>query len=85
VTIHEPNTILAADSPTGMAGWAPSTANCSAQWLTKADVPWNIRIPCIDDARYGNWSFKLTPGTGGPGTGATTDFGLEFLVRDSMG
>ncbi|KAF2787451.1 hypothetical protein K505DRAFT_421767 [Melanomma pulvis-pyrius CBS 109.77] len=82
-TINDPNTLPITQTPTGTAVFPPSTANCSAQWLTEADVPWNVAQPCtaID---YGTWTMTMVPGSGDAGTGATTDFGLVFKLVDSV-
>ncbi|KAF2463800.1 cell death in tomato 1 [Lindgomyces ingoldianus] len=80
VTIHDPNTIYVADTPTGAAEFPPSTANCSAQWLTQDDVPWGIEQPCTD-IDYGYWTMTMVEGSG---EGATEDFGLEFKLVDKV-
>ncbi|PSN75261.1 hypothetical protein BS50DRAFT_567961 [Corynespora cassiicola Philippines] len=78
VTIHDPNTIAVTQTPTGTAVFPPSTANCSAQWLTAEDVPWGVEQPC-SEIDHGYWTFKMTGGESG-----TTDFGLEFKLVDNV-
>ncbi|ORY02656.1 hypothetical protein BCR34DRAFT_617990 [Clohesyomyces aquaticus] len=83
-TIHDPNTIPLRQTSTGTAVFPPSTANCSAQWLTKDDVPWNLEQPCTS-IDYGVWTMKMVRPEGGDGEfGATEDFGLEFKLVDDV-
>ncbi|KAH7119652.1 hypothetical protein B0J11DRAFT_582166 [Dendryphion nanum] len=82
-TINDYSTIVIGGTPTGWAVWGPSTANCSAQWLTSADVPYDTPINCSETLNS-QWSFKLLPGTGEAGYGATTDFNLEITLKDEL-
>ncbi|KAF2713504.1 hypothetical protein K504DRAFT_487897 [Pleomassaria siparia CBS 279.74] len=80
VTISDPNTIPIKNAP-GNAVFPPSTASCSAQWLTEADVPYNVVLPCTS-TEYGTWTMEVLPGDGADGYGATKDFGLQFKLVD---
>ncbi|CAG8981878.1 hypothetical protein HYALB_00014009 [Hymenoscyphus albidus] len=82
-TIVDLNTLPVAQTPTGTAVFPSSTANCSAQWLSRDDIPLGVEIPCTP-IRFGHWTMKLLPGDGETGTGATTNFGLEFKLVDNV-
>lgn len=57
VTIGDPNTITS-----GQAVFPPTSAKCSLQFLTSADVPWGVEQPCTtdDDSKaYSTWTFTI--------------------------
>ena len=76
ITITDPNTIVAGRSPTGMAGFPPSTAICNASFVG-SDPPYNKVLNC-SETKYGQWTFEMlkTNNTGYPS--ATTNFDIRF-------
>jgi hypothetical protein len=81
-TISDPNTVTAGQSPTGQAVFPPTTAACSLQFLTSADVPWGVAQPCTTDDNtkaYSTWTFTVTKPAGGSPY-ATENFDLSIKV-----
>ena len=76
-TIQDPNTIPVAQTPTGQAAFPPSSASCSAQWITSP--PWGEPIACSSNSEFSSWSFTINQGTSG-----TTNFTLEFKLIDDV-
>ncbi|KAF1966520.1 hypothetical protein BU23DRAFT_560101 [Bimuria novae-zelandiae CBS 107.79] len=86
ITIHDPNVIPAAQSPTDQAVFPATTATCSLQYLTSADVPWGVQQPCTMDDNtkaYSTWVFTINkPAEGTPD--ASTNFDLSFKLVDNV-
>lgn len=81
-SIEDPNTITAAQTPTGQAVFPPTSAECSLQWLTNDDVAWGVEQPCVTEGNttnYSTWTFTINK-TGDEQSDAATDFNLAFKV-----
>jgi hypothetical protein len=81
-SISDPNTVPAGQSPTGQAVFPPTTAACSLQYLTAADVPWGVEQPCTTDDNtktYSTWTFTITKPAEGTAS-ATENFDLSVKV-----
>ena len=75
VTITDPNTIPAGQTPTGTAVFEPVIANCSTAWTFDSD-PFNQVFNCTD-IDHGSWTFEmLNDGVESPI--ATQNFNLWF-------
>ncbi|KAF2439499.1 hypothetical protein P171DRAFT_436146 [Karstenula rhodostoma CBS 690.94] len=87
VTIADPNTIPAGQSPTGQAVFAPTSAKCSLQFLTSDDVPWGVEQPCTTDnstKASSTWTFTINK----PAEDKyypTENFDLSFKLVDHVG
>ncbi|KAK7183896.1 hypothetical protein PSPO01_09918 [Paraphaeosphaeria sporulosa] len=84
ITITDPNTIPAGQSPTGQAVFPPTSANCSLQYLTNEDVPWGVEQSCTTDDNtkaYSTWIFTINKPAEGAAY-ASENFDLSFKLVD---
>ncbi|KAJ4299094.1 hypothetical protein N0V90_004338 [Kalmusia sp. IMI 367209] len=87
VTIQDPNAIPATQSLTGQAVFPPTSARCTAQWLSSEGVPWGVEQPCTTDENttdYSTWTFTVNKPDGEADPSATENFNLEFKLVDKV-
>ena len=82
VTISDPNTVPAGQTPTGTAVFPPSTGTCGVAF-TGASVPWGVEQPCTSDSEYTTWTVTLNEPASGTASG-TTNFVLSFKETDNV-
>ncbi|KAH8890153.1 hypothetical protein GQ53DRAFT_180678 [Thozetella sp. PMI_491] len=77
--------IRAGYTPTGIALYAPSAANCTLDWTEPVETLWGITHVCADTVN-GDWSFQILPNrnlTQGPPS-PLSNFILSFTHVKSL-